>query len=193
MAVPAAVLAINGGSSSIKFAVYQTGLLLKPSLSGKLDRVGSGRATLSWQATENGQTEGQTEALDSEPGPAFLIDWLQARPEFAAVRAVGHRVAHGLAHTVPERVMLDLLDELRRATPYAPEHLPLEIELIEGFHERHPHLPQVACFDTAFHAAMPRVAKLLPIPRRYQAKAVRRYGFHGLSYAYLMEELGRAA
>jgi len=109
------------------------------------------------------------------------------------VRAVGHRVAHGLAHTVPERVMLDLLDELRRATPYAPEHLPLEIELIEGFHERHPHLPQVACFDTAFHAAMPRVAKLLPIPRRYQAKAVRRYGFHGLSYAYLMGELGRAA
>jgi acetate kinase len=65
--------------------------------------------------------------------------------------------------------------------------------LIEAFRERHPHLPQVACFDTAFHAALPTVARQLPIPRRYQAKGLRRYGFHGLSYAYLMEELSRAA
>ena len=72
-----------------------------------------------------------------------------------------------------------------------PDHLPREIGLIEAFSRRHPKLPQVACFDTAFHRTMPRVAKLLPIPRRYAAKGVERYGFHGLSYAYLMEELGR--
>src|SRR5208282_1410216 len=78
-----------------------------------------------------------------------------------------------------------------RITPYAPDHLPREIELIEAFHQRHPKLPQVACFDTAFHRTMPRVAKLLPIPRRFDAKEVQRYGFHGLSYAYLMEELAR--
>jgi acetate kinase len=69
--------------------------------------------------------------------------------------------------------------------------LPREIELIEAFRQRHPKLPQVACFDTAFHQTMPRVAKLLPLPRRFDAKGIQRYGFHGLSYAYLMEELAR--
>jgi acetate kinase len=83
------------------------------------------------------------------------------------------------------------LEELHRISPYDPDHLPGEIELIEAFRRRHPKLPQVACFDTAFHRTMPRVAKLLPIPRRYDAKGVQRYGFHGLSYAYLMQELAR--
>jgi acetate kinase len=83
------------------------------------------------------------------------------------------------------------LEELHRISPYDPDHLPSEIELIEVFRQRHPKLPQVACFDTAFHCTMPRVAKLLPIPRCYDAKGVQRYGFHGLSYAYLMEELAR--
>jgi len=84
-----------------------------------------------------------------------------------------------------------LLDELHRISPFDPEHLPREIELIEAFARRHPKLPQVACFDTTFHRTMPRIARLLPIPRRYEAQGVERYGFHGLSYAYLMEELAR--
>jgi acetate kinase len=96
-----------------------------------------------------------------------------------------------MAHSEPERVTPALLDELRRITPYDPEHLPLEIELIEAFRQRHPALPQVACFDTAFHRTMPRVASLLTIPRRYEAAGVRRYGFHGLSYEFLMQELAR--
>src|SRR5207244_3835212 len=91
------------------------------------------------------------------------------------------------------RVTPEVVDELHRATPYAPDHLPREIELIEAFRTRYPGLPQVACFDTAFHRGMPPVARLLPIPRRYQAKGLRRYGFHGLSYAYLLEELARVA
>jgi acetate kinase len=94
-------------------------------------------------------------------------------------------------HTAPELVTQELLDELHRISPYDPEHLPSEIELIETFRERHPKMPQVACFDTAFHQTKPMVAKLLPIPRRFYAKGVQRYGFHGLSYAYLMEELVR--
>ena len=96
-----------------------------------------------------------------------------------------------MAHSQPEQVTPKLLAELHRITPYAPDHLPHEIALIEAFTRRHPELPQVACFDTAFHRTLRRVAKLLPIPRRYMARGVERYGFHGLSYAYLMEELGR--
>ena len=94
-------------------------------------------------------------------------------------------------HTAPELVSQNLLDELHRISPFDPDHLPSEIELIETFRQRHPQLPQVACFDTAFHQTMPRVAKLLPIPRRFEAKGIQRYGFHGLSYSYLMEELAR--
>jgi acetate kinase len=96
-----------------------------------------------------------------------------------------------MKHTAPEVVTQELLDELHRIRPCDPEHLPREIELIEAIRQRHPQLPQLACFDTAFHRDMPRVARLLPIPRRYDAKGVQRYGFHGLSYAYLMEELAR--
>jgi len=186
------VLAINGGSSSVKFAMYDASTLRQAALSGTLDRLG-GATTLSWRATEGTSRDGHTEVPHYKPAAGFLIDWLGARDEFAAVTAVGHRVVHGSARTEPERVTPDVLDELHRAIPYAPDHLPLEIELMETFRDRHPHLPQVACFDTVFHGNMPRVAKLLPIPRRYQAKGVQRYGFHGLSYAYLLEELAHIA
>ena len=190
---PASVLAINGGSSSIKFAVYPAGTLPEALLSGTLDRIGRDGTTLSWRAMEGASREGHTQVPDDTLTTGLLIDWLEAREEFAAVRAVGHRVVHGMARTEPDRVTPELLDALHRTTPYAPDHLPREIELIQAFGERHPHLPQVACFDTSYHGTMPRVATLLPIPRRYQTKGVQRYGFHGLSYAYLLEELARAA
>ena len=120
-----------------------------------------------------------------------MIDWLEKQIDFKSVKGVGHRVVHGMKHTEPEIVTKKLLDELRRISPNDPDHLPREIELIETVRQRHPKLPQMACFDTAFHQTMPRVAKLLPIPRRFDAKGIQRYGFHGLSYAYLMEELAR--
>jgi acetate kinase len=108
--------------------------------------------------------------------------------------AVGHRVVHGgPKFSQPKRITPEMLEELRRLSPFDPEHLPEEILLTEEFHRRFPALPQVACFDTAFHHNMPRVAQILPIPRQYEAQGVRRYGFHGLSYAYLMGELDRLA
>jgi acetate kinase len=119
------------------------------------------------------------------------LDWLAGLPSFTSIKAVGHRIVHGMKYSEPERVTPKLLAELHRITPYAPDHLPREIGLIEAFHRCHPGLAQVACFDTAFHRSMPPVARRLPIPRRYGAKGVERYGFHGLSYAYLMEELRR--
>jgi acetate kinase len=88
-------------------------------------------------------------------------------------------------------VSADLLAELRRLSSWDPEHLPSEIALIEALAQRFPGTPQVACFDTAFHRDLPRVSRILPIPRKYEAAGVRRYGFHGLSYSYLVGQLRR--
>ena len=161
-------------------------------LHGKVDRIGLSGTNLTFNDPTGKQQESRNLAApDHKSAVNFLIDWLEAQNSLESVRAVGHRVVHGMQHTAPELVTQALLDELHRIRPYDPEHLPREIELIEVFRERHPKLPQLACFDTAFHHTMPRVARLLPIPRRYEAKGVQRYGFHGLSYAYLMEELAR--
>jgi acetate kinase len=189
---PPCVLTINGGSSSIKFALYQVGEPLKRRLYGKVDRIGLSGTNLTFNHPTRKRQESQSIAASDHTSAAnVLIAWLEKQNGFESVRAVGHRVVHGMKHIQPEMVTRDLLDELHRIRPYDPDHLPREIELIEAFRQRHPKLQQVACFDTAFHQTMPRVAKLLPIPRRFDAKGVQRYGFHGLSYAYLMEELAR--
>jgi acetate kinase len=118
------------------------------------------------------------------------MDWIDERSD--ALAAVGHRVVHGgPKYSEPQRITAPMVEELHNLNPFDPEHLPEEILLTEAFHHRFPNLPQVACFDTAFHHDLPQVARLLPIPRRYEAKGVRRYGFHGLSYAFLMGELAR--
>ena len=191
-ATPAFVLAINAGSSSIKFAVYEAGRGLTPTLHGQLDRIGLEGTTLSW-TTSSGSAERRLDARDRESATGLQIAWLETQGVFGSISAVGHRLVHGLTRTEPAEITPDVLAELHRATPYAPEHLPREIEMIEALRHRYPALVQVACFDTAFHSGMPSVAKLVPIPRRYYAKGVRRYGFHGLSYAYLLEELARIA
>ena len=183
------VLTINGGSSSIRFAVFEIGGSV-PSHSGRIERIGL-RGTNLITADSRGSSPAPIRIAASNHRAAveFLLNWLERQPFFAAINAAGHRVVHGMTHAAPERITPALLAELHRITPYDPDHLPREIELIAAFRRRHPKLPQVACFDTAFHRTMPRVAKLLGIPRRYQKKGVERYGFHGLSYTYLMEEL----
>jgi acetate kinase len=186
------ILTINGGSSSIKFALYQTDEPLKRRLFGKIDRIGLSGTNLTFQNSGGKPSSGRKLTIaDHKSAADFLVDWLEKQDGFESVRAVGHRVVHGMKHTEPEIVTRDLLEELHRIGPFDPDHLPSEIELIETFRRRHPKMPQVACFDTAFHQTMPRVAKLLPIPRRFDAKGIQRYGFHGLSYAFLMEELAR--
>lgn len=184
------VLTINGGSSSIRFALFEVSLPPIRLLQGNLERIGSHDASLS---VDLGDGSPPTRIKADIKGSAigFLMDWLELQPQFKSIDGVGHRVVHGMLHSDPELVTQPLLDELKALIPFDPEHLPREIEFIEALRQRYGQLPQVACFDTAFHRSMPLVAMQLPIPRRYAAKGVRRYGFHGLSYTYLMQELAR--
>ena len=191
--MPGSLLTINGGSSSIKFAVYETRPALTSSLQGQLDRIGVDGTRLSWTTVSGTPGEQRLDASARDTPTEFLVAWLESQNVFSSIVGAGHRIVHGLTRTEPAQITADVLADLHRARPYAPDHLPREIELIETLRAHHPELPQVACFDTAFHSGMPRVAKLLPIPRKYYQKGLVRYGFHGLSYAYLMEELGRVA
>jgi acetate kinase len=189
------ILTINGGSSSIKFAVFEAGDPLRRILEGGVERIGLPEAT--FVVKDLNQTDNFSRlvaAPDHTVAVGILMDWIEERSRRDALTAVGHRVVHGgPKYSKPQRITAEMVEELRQLSPFDPEHLPEEILLTEAFHRRFPGLPQVACFDTAFHHDLPRVVRLLPIPRRYEEQGVRRYGFHGLSYAFLMGELTRLA
>jgi len=126
------VLTLNGGSSSIKFALYQIGEPLERRFRGKIDRIGLGGTNLTLHDPDGKPRPGRAlAASDHKSAVNFLIDWLEEQNGFESVRAAGHRVVHGMKHTAPELVTRELLDELHRISPYAPDHLPREIELIE--------------------------------------------------------------
>jgi acetate kinase len=189
------ILTVNGGSSSIKFALFEGGESLRRILDGGIERIGLPEATLRVKSPDPADNLSRPVAApDHTAAVGLLMDWVQERMIRGELAAVGHRVVHGGPKYIqPQRITAEMVAELHRLSPFDPDHLPEEILLTEAFHHRFPDLPQVACFDTAFHQTMPRVAKLLPLPRRFDAKGVQRYGFHGLSYAYLMEELARVA
>jgi len=186
------VLTINAGSSSIRFAMFEASQPPRRLLQGKIERIGSDDASLIIDhGLDSAPTQIKAEVKEHGAAIDFLLDWLESQPLFKTLNGVGHRVVHGMLHTAPERVTAEMLEELKSIIPYDPEHMPREIELIEALQRRYSRLPQVVCFDTAFHRSMPRVATQLPIPRRYATKGVQRYGFHGLSYTFLMRELMR--
>ena len=189
------ILTINGGSSSIKFAMFEPAGSLRRVLVGKLDRIGLPKATFAVKGnTEPDKLSRTIKAPDHRRAVKILMDWLEERVGRGELAAVGHRVVHGgPKYCEPQRITASLVKELHQLEPFDPEHLPEEILLTEAFQRRFPRLTQIACFDTAFHRELPQVARLLPIPRRFQKTGVRRYGFHGLSYGYLMEELARVA
>lgn len=188
------LLIINGGSSSIKFTMYELEEVLTQILSGSIENINSQNTTFSFKNTITQESKiAQIEINDFEEAANYLLDWLELQDGFAAIKAIGHRIVHGMQHTRAEKISVELLKELQQLCLYDPEHLPGEIKLIEIFTRRHPAFVQVACFDTAFHTTMPHVAKLLPIPRKYFDMGIQRYGFHGLSYTYLMQELQHIA
>jgi acetate kinase len=189
--VGSCILTINGGSSSIKFALFQADHSLRRILDGRIERIGLPEATFAVKGSNKADNfSRKVAAPDHTEAVGALMDWIEERIGLRALTAVGHRVVHGgPKYSRPQRITAEMVEELHRLSPFDPEHLPEEILLTEAFHRRFPDLPQVACFDTAFHHDLPRMARLLPIPRRYEAQGVRRYGFHGLSYSFLMGEL----
>ncbi|MEO8310528.1 MAG: acetate/propionate family kinase [Caldimonas sp.] len=187
-----AILVVNAGSSSIKFAVFGAESSLRRLVAGHIERIGSSRPTFNTTGPEPADIRSRSlDAPDHAAASRALLDWLDQRG-LKTLTAAGHRIVRGApTYSQPERISDAMIERLRQLSPFDVEHLQREIALIEAVKQRCPDLPQVACFDTAFHDAMPRVATLLPIPRRYEAQGVRRFGFHGLSYEFLMGELAR--
>jgi len=187
-------LTINGGSSSIKFSLYQLDGTLTVLLFGEIENMGLENTKLNYEFYETNQ-KGSFDIKQENQDAVIhiMMDWLEKQEDFASVMGIGHRIVQGMKHTEPELITPELLIELKTFSAFDPEHLPFEIKLIELFKERYQSIAQIACFDTSFHGFMPEVAKWLSIPRRFNAKGIRRYGFHGLSYSYLLEEFERSA
>ncbi len=184
------ILAINRGSSSIKFAVYPESLD-RPAVSGKLERIGLPDSVFrAWDSAQIELVDQRPALVDHQAALKTLLDWLRGRN--LDLRAVGHRVVHGgRRYDRPTLVTPEVVATLKGLIPLAPEHLPQEIAAIEAITRLHPDLPQVACFDTAFHRTMPRMAQLYGLPRELADEGILRYGFHGLSYEYIAGEAPR--
>jgi len=189
------ILAVNGGSSSIKFSLYEADKPLRRIFKGEIERIGLPGPILRVKGLNPAESiTHSVMAPDYETAVSVMMDWLETNIKCNGISVVGHRVVHGGSkYFTAQPINKDVINDLRQFSPFDPEHLPAEIHLIEAFAHRFPDLPQVACFDTAFHHDLPRVAQLIPIPRRYENQGIRRYGFHGLSYQFLMKELVRLA
>lgn len=181
------LLILNGGSSSIKFALFDAGESPKKILEGAINQIGLSNATLHFNISSQ-----KVSAPNYKIAIDLLIDCIEKEIEPNGFCAIGYRLVHGGPNYYnPTRITEEMIQEIRKFSAFDPMHMPQELLLIETFQARFPKLPHVACFDTAFHHDLPMVAKMLPIPRRYEAEGVRRYGFHGISYQFLMEELSR--
>src|SRR5579864_1672366 len=166
---PPAVLVLNRGSSSIK------------------------RALFTFEARPQPVERSSVDADDSG-GLAGLLEWIDAKQRERPLVAIGHRVVHGgRTYNLPHVITDQVREDLGRLVSFAPNHLPDELALIDATRQRYGDVPQVACFDTAFHRDLPDVARRLPIPGRFDASGVHAYGFHGLSYTFLMGALERIA
>jgi len=186
------ILTINGGSSSIKFALFKAYEGLQQILSGTITNIGSKDIAFTIKEGNcNNSVKQKINASDFHSAIIFLIEWLEKQEWFEHIKAIGHRVVHGMKHTEPEVISDALIKELKSISNYDPDHLPAEIEIIQIIKQKHPDLLQVACFDTAFHTTIPAVAKTFAIPKKYYDEGVQRYGFHGISYSYLMQELNK--
>jgi acetate kinase len=186
-----AVLCLNSGSSSLKFALVLISEDGESKLAaGSVEGIGLERGRLQIRQRDGGALiDDRTHIRDADDAIERAFDAL-ASARLRAPDAVGHRLVHGGdRYNGPVRIDDATLTALRQLSPFAPLHMPVELRAIEATRARYPALPQVACFDTAFHRGLPERARRLPLPARFHEQGIRRYGFHGLSYAYVVETL----
>jgi acetate kinase len=187
------ILTLNGGSSSLKFAVYRLSAGCEEAvLTGAAEAIGAGAGRF-W-LRKSKQTLQDISQTFSDHSAAIKIMFAALRQQgFARFSAAGHRIVHGGRYfREPQCIDANVINKLKELVMFAPLHLPPQIALIEGVTQHYSELKQVACFDTAFHWSMPEIARRFPLPRKFWDEGVMRYGFHGLSYEYIVSTLGDA-
>ena len=187
------ILCINSGSSSMKFAMYLLDTTEKLIAEGAVERIGLPGGWL-WLKDGQGKrlVDSHSDFADHKEAVKAMFTTIMEGQHLPAPDGVGHRLAHGgPKHIAPEMVTPELMLTLRSLIPLAPLHLPGEIKGIDAVAEHYPGLGQIVCFDTAFHRRMPDVAQWLPIVRSLWHEGIHRYGFHGLSYEYIVSALGK--
>jgi acetate kinase len=187
------VLAINTGSSSIKFSLYNISDAEELVLTGSLTRIGYQGGEFAVMDQQRHVLESSSVAMhDHESACDHVFSWIRSQGESCRPDAAGHRmVSGGRSYSTPEVATSELIASLEELIPYAPEHLPQALTAVRYAIKLFPDILQVTCFDTAFHSSMPAVAKLYPFPEPVRRSGIQRYGFHGLSYEYLLGELER--
>ncbi|HSE29728.1 MAG TPA: acetate/propionate family kinase [Candidatus Saccharimonadales bacterium] len=177
------ILTVNGGSSSVKLGLF---LADRKILEATVENIGSSASLVTSSAKKLVTANNHLDAVK------LLTSWLEPQVNFGSIVAVGHRIVNGGPSYYQAQIATNnVLKELQKLTAFSPDHLPTELELVKVFQSLLPQALQVLCFDTAFYHDLPSRSRILPIPRHLEAKGIRRYGFHGLSYAYILEELRR--
>jgi acetate kinase len=186
------VLALNSGSSSLKFGLHQvTGSRTEELLSGSAEAIGEANGKLHAKDTQGRPLICDTASIPSQQDAIIRIGKLLDGSRMPAPGAIGHRIVHG-GPKLRQHCLIDepIMQQLESAAAFAPLHTPSALSVIRFAQQHFPGLPQVACFDTTFHAAMPDVARVLPIPRDLRSLGIQRYGFHGLSCESIVHQLG---
>ncbi len=188
---PGHILTINVGSSSIKFTLFEAVGSEKRILNGVIEKIGLEGTSFSVAGNDpKDNLSNLVEAADHKAAAGLLVQWLKGRLPADKLSGIGHRVVHGGSKFNQPVLITDaVVADLKRLINFDPEHLNNELQLIQTLGELFPSIKQVACFDTTFHHDLPLTARLLPIPRRYEAMGIRRFGFHGLSYGYVTRQL----
>ena len=185
------ILTVNAGSSSLKAALYDTDRTERLTLACEVERIGQSGSHM--RIVDGGDVtllDRTADLGDHETAARAFLEWVTLHRPEAAPNAVGHRIVHGgRTHRGPHRLTADVLADLQALVPLDPDHLPQALAVIRVTTEAYPAIPQVACFDTAFHRSMPRVAQMYALPPALAAAGVIRYGFHGLSCEFIVQAL----
>lgn len=192
------ILIFNAGSSSLKFALYDAGsdepmLMVRGRVEGLHDRPAFRAQNAQGEVLDRKEWP-EGESVEQRAALSHVLSWLGDHYGNLSIAAVAHRVVHGgVDYVAPVRVDGHVIEELQKLEPLAPLHQPNNVAIIRLLHESRPELPQVACFDTAFHRTQPEVAQRIALPEEHVRRGIRRYGFHGLSYEYIVSVLPHIA